>query len=282
MINFSPKYIKDLEKWANGLSKLDFLDPLLVITAQRTVNRLKENVRGDSMKDKTEEELGKMQDRLWDRSPAPRLTPEQLNAIDLLILGKTDREVSELVGVRRETVTKWHKNPFFTAELNVKREALWTDAKLRLKALVHEAVNTLTSRLHSTDEKVAITAAVHILKVAGLYDKGVGSVTLPKTPEEALWAQVVDDKTNYYKGSRPDALTEWSTREWTEEVGTEFAAKMMYVEYEMAVTEQKKELREFKKKARTQTQLPQVEPVPLTIEEDLPQGQGDRSEPIKA
>jgi transposase len=42
----------------------------------------------------------------------PNLTPEQLNAIDLLILGKTDREVSEIVGVRRETVTKWHKNPF--------------------------------------------------------------------------------------------------------------------------------------------------------------------------
>ena len=282
MINFSSKDIRDLEKWANELSKLDFFDPLLVRSAQMTVNRLKENVRGESMRDKTEEELGKMQDRLWDRSPAPRLTPEQLNAIDLLILGKTDREVSELVGVRRETITKWHKNPFFTAELNVKREALWTDAKLRLKALVHEAVNTLTSGLHSTDEKVAITAAVHILKVAGLYDKGVGSVTLPKTPEEALWAQVVEDKTNYYKGSRPDALTEWSTRDWTEEVGKEYAAKMMDVEYEMAVTEQKKEVKEYKKKAKSQTQLPQVELVPMTIEEDPSQAHGDRPEAIKA
>ena len=56
MINFSSKDIRDLEKWANGLSKLDFLDPLLVKTAQRTVNRLKEHVRGESMSDKTEEE----------------------------------------------------------------------------------------------------------------------------------------------------------------------------------------------------------------------------------
>lgn len=48
------------------------------------------------------DELNKMVDRLWDRSPAPKLTPEQVNAIDLLILGKTDREVSELVDVRRE------------------------------------------------------------------------------------------------------------------------------------------------------------------------------------
>jgi hypothetical protein len=36
-----------------------------------------------------------------------------------------------------------------------------------------------------------------------------------------------------------------------------------------------------KKGAKTQTQLPQVEPVPLTIEEDLSQDQGDRPEPIK-
>ena len=100
-----------------------------------------------------------MQERLWDRSPAPRLTPEQLNAIDLLILGKTDREVSELIGVRRETVTKWHKNPFFTAELNVKRDALWIDSKLRLRALASEAVNVLTNGLHSSDEKIAITSA---------------------------------------------------------------------------------------------------------------------------
>jgi hypothetical protein len=42
------------------------------------------------------------------------------------------------------------------------------------------------------------------------------------------------------------------------------------------------ELRQYNKKAKTQTQLPQIEPVPLTIEEGLPQGQDDRPEAIKA
>jgi len=115
--------------------------------------------------DKTEKELGKMQERLWERSPAPKLTPEQLNAIDLLILGKTDKEVSNLVGVRRETVTKWHRNPFFTAELNSRREALWTDSKLRLRALASEAIEVLSDGLHHEDMKIAISAAVHILKL---------------------------------------------------------------------------------------------------------------------
>jgi hypothetical protein len=45
-----------------------------------------------------------------------------------------------------------------------------------------------------------------------------------------------------------------------------------------AVDEQRAELREYKKRAKSQTQLPQIEPVPLTIEEDL--FQGDRPEPI--
>jgi len=48
------------------------------------------------------------------------------------------------------------------------------------------------------------------------------------------------------------------------------------------MSRQRKELLEYKKKTKAQTQLPQVEPVPLTIEEGLSQGQDDRSEPIKA
>jgi len=256
MINFSSKHIRSLEKWANGLSKLDYLDPLLVRSAQNTVRRLKEDLKGDSMS-KDVDELNKMADKLWDRSPAPGLTPEQLNAIDLLILGKTDREVSEIVGVRRETITKWHKNPFFIAELNVKREELWTDSKLRLKALAHEAVNVLTNGLHSSDEKIAITAAVHILKVTGLYDKeGKGSISLPKTPEEAVWAQTVENNTKLYRGVRPDAFTDWSTRDWTKETGKDLAIKWIDGEYEKAVDEQKREMKDYKKRAKAQTQLP--------------------------
>jgi len=67
----------------------------------------------------TQEQISKTFESMQERSEAPKLTPEQLNAIDLLILGKTDREVAEIVGVRRETITKWHKNPFFSAEFGL-------------------------------------------------------------------------------------------------------------------------------------------------------------------
>jgi hypothetical protein len=242
----------------------------------------------------TQEQISKTFELMQERSDAPKLTPEQLNAIDLLILGKTDREVAEAVGVRRETVTKWHKNPFFSSELSIRREELWVDAKLRLKSLVHEAVTVLTRSLSSTDEKVAITAAVHILKTVGLYGEvkqGFGA----NTPEEAIWKQATERRFHNYTALRPDSFCEWSVKNRMEELAQEDAAGMMRYWYERAVDEQKKELREYKKKEKAQEeqiQLPQIEPIPLTIdlyssggedvEEDLPQAQDNRSGQIKA
>lgn len=57
----------------------------------------------------TQEAISKTFELMQERSEAPKLTPEQLNAVDLLILGKTDKEVSETIGVRRETVTRWRE-----------------------------------------------------------------------------------------------------------------------------------------------------------------------------
>jgi hypothetical protein len=215
----------------------------------------------------SQEQISKTFELMQERSDAPKLTPEQLNAIDLLILGKTDREVSDVVGVRRETITKWHKNPFFSAELSVKREELWVDAKLRLKSLAHEAVNVLTRGLSSTDEKVAITAAVHILKTVGLYGEvkqGFG----PDTPEEVVWKQTTEKRLQVYTALRPDSFCEWSVKNHMEDLAQEDTAEMMRFWYERAVDEQKAEMRQYKKKLKAQevqAQLPQIETIPLTI-----------------
>ena len=52
-----------------------------------------------------------------------------------------------------------------------------------------------------------------------------------------------------------------------EELAQEDTVEMMRFWYERAVDEQRAELRQYKKKTKAQIQLPQVEPVPLTIEE---------------
>ncbi len=197
----------------------------------------------------SQEQISKTFELMQDRSDAPKLTPEQLNAIDLLILGKTDREVAEAVGVRRETVTKWHKNPFFSAELSVRREKLWVDAKLRLKSLVHEAVDVLTRGLSSTDEKVAITSAVHVLKTVGLYGE-VKQDFGPDMPEETIWRQAVERKQHIYLALRPDAFSDWSERNHMSDLAKEDVAGMMRYWYERAVDEQKAEIRQYKRKLK--------------------------------
>ena len=59
-----------------------------------------------------------------------------------------------------------------------------------------------------------------------------------------------------------------------EELSREETVEMMSFWYEQAVDEQRAELRQYKKKAKAQ-----IEPVPMTIEEDL--SQNDRPEPIE-
>jgi lipocalin len=79
---------------------------------------------------------------------------------------------------------------------------------------------------------------------------------------------------------RPDSFCEWSVKNQMEELAHEDAQKYMGYWYERAVDEQKAELRQYKKKAKAQ--LLQVEPVPLTIEEDLSLGQEERPKSIEA
>lgn len=227
----------------------------------------------------TQEQISQTFDSMRERSEAPKLTPEQLNAIDLLIFGKTDKEVAETIGVGRNTVSKWYKNAFFIAELNARREELWKDSKNRLKSLVHEAVNVLSNGLQSSDEKVAVTSAVHILKTVGLYGEVKGDFG-PTTPERLVWDKATKEKHEIYNGLRPDSFCDWTVNNRMEELAREDTFEMMRYWYNRAVEEQRAELRQYKKKLKGQ--LPQVEPVPLTIEEDLSQGPGERSEPIKA
>jgi transposase len=55
-----------------------------------------------------------------------QLSQEQMNAIEHLILGKSDRAVAETVGVTRQTICEWRNHdPLFIAELNRQRSELW-------------------------------------------------------------------------------------------------------------------------------------------------------------
>jgi hypothetical protein len=105
-----------------------------------------------------------------------------MNAIDLLVQGKTDGDTADAVGVARETVCRWRNNDAdFVAELNRRREDVWGSQSERLRNSVKKAVDVLLENLDDEDPKLRQQAAVHILKCVGLY----GGKLEPKGPTEA-------------------------------------------------------------------------------------------------
>jgi hypothetical protein len=94
------------------------------------------------------------------------LSPEQENAIDLLILGQPDREVEEHVGPSHETVWQWrHHYPVFISEPTHRRQALWAEAHEHLRALVEKSIEVLERVVQGGDVK----ATVGVLKAVKLY-----------------------------------------------------------------------------------------------------------------
>jgi hypothetical protein len=113
------------------------------------------------------------------------LSPEQENVIDLLILGKPDREVAEVVGVTRETIWKWRNvHLVFIAELNRRRKELWLEAHERIGALMGKAIEVLEQAVQGGD----VRAAVEVLKAVKLYGQ-ISPPSGPQDPELALWQQ---------------------------------------------------------------------------------------------
>jgi hypothetical protein len=103
----------------------------------------------------------------------------------------------------------------------------------------------------------------------------------PDTPERAVWDQETKKKHEIYNALRPDSFCDWMVNNRMEELAREDTQELMRFWYEQAVDEQRAEIRQYKKKTKAQeAQLPEVEPVPLTMEED--RSQGERPEPIKA
>lgn len=95
------------------------------------------------------------------------LSIQQLNAIDLLVTGQTDAEAADAVGVTRQTVNGWrHRDPWFQAALNRRRQEMWGSAVDALRALLPRAVAVLARTLNGPEDNP--TVALAVLRLAGL------------------------------------------------------------------------------------------------------------------
>ena len=100
------------------------------------------------------------------------LGDDQIRAIPLIIEGKTDVQVGEALGKRRETINRWrNQDKLFIRELQAAREA-YLDAQITaLSATTPKVITVLQDLLDSEDEKIRMQAATHLLKVTALSER---------------------------------------------------------------------------------------------------------------
>lgn len=116
-----------------------------------------------------------------------QLSVEQQNAISLLILGKSDREVAEEVGVTRETVSRWrNENVYFMSALNQERKALWKASRDRVWALVDKALSAIEKSVDEGDTKSAFA----ILRMVKFEVEPPTGIT---DPDQLLWQKASEE-----------------------------------------------------------------------------------------
>lgn len=103
------------------------------------------------------------------------LSVKQLNAVDLLVVGKTDQEVGNMVGVHRVTVSKWRLyDPVFQAALNDRRAQIWNGTADQMSALLPKAIEILTKELENEESPQRFQIAMALVKLAGISKPTIG------------------------------------------------------------------------------------------------------------
>lgn len=96
------------------------------------------------------------------------LTVREIKAIDELLIGKSITDTAVVVGVSRETLSRWKNgNPNFIAEFNRRQQENTEGAAIRLRSLLGKAVDVLEESLKAGNLK----AAVELLKIVDMYGK---------------------------------------------------------------------------------------------------------------
>jgi hypothetical protein len=94
------------------------------------------------------------------------LSIEQRNAIDLLIVGKSDQDVADAIGVARQTVQIWRtEHLLFQSELERSRARLWRVAAERLRGMLAKALDNIQAAI----EEGNVKASFELLKAINMY-----------------------------------------------------------------------------------------------------------------
>lgn len=105
---------------------------------------------------------------VWDDVDADperrKLTDRQRAAIEMLVLGKSDVDVADRIGVHAVTIWRWKQQPAFRAALEQVRQFVFGSSRERLRDLVPKAIDVLRNRLLFNDA----ASAVRLLRLVQL------------------------------------------------------------------------------------------------------------------
>jgi predicted transcriptional regulator len=109
------------------------------------------------------------------KSDIEKITPAQLQAVELVFAGRNQTQIAEAVGVGRETVSRWiNHDSQFQAALNRRRHHLWESFEDRLRGLLPKALEVLEAELETGERRTQ--AALAILKLAAAQMKPGGLI----------------------------------------------------------------------------------------------------------
>ncbi len=86
--------------------------------------------------------------------PKAELTPNQIRALELSFGGQSLTEVSQKVGVRRETIQEWKKLPAWVVEWNVRLERMREQSRQRSLAAYSDALTCLARLVNGEGDLV--------------------------------------------------------------------------------------------------------------------------------
>ena len=98
-----------------------------------------------------------------DSSNTGTLSEKQLSAIPVIIASRTMMEAAEKIGMARNTIYDWLKNPAFKAELQRQREVVVEEALEQLKMNAVKAIDNLGALLDHEHAGFRKTVSLEIM-----------------------------------------------------------------------------------------------------------------------
>lgn len=115
------------------------------------------------------------------------MSPKQIQALSLLLEGKSDSKVAEIISVDRNTIARWKKEPLFLEQYQTAHQEYMNVVQQRLKNLTTKAVNVCEEALDRGDTKVALELIRRVDKISERQE--VNQENLPRIFVELVYPE---------------------------------------------------------------------------------------------